>query len=223
MTHRIAGAFALALTLLAGASPASAVSRQAVFAWTPATGPVAGYAVYASVGDSIEELVASVATPAAVLEVDANAYVTIRVAAYDSAGREGPRSDASEPVRLCPGDFDGDETLGLMDWGDVQSCFGQAATGFCAGADIDESGGIVSLFDVQNLRLGGEACAATSCAGDFDNDRLIGLNDLGQARNCFGQPALGACLAGDMDGNGFVSLFDINYLGSVVGSEACSL
>jgi hypothetical protein len=206
-----------------GASPASAISREAVFAWTPATGPVAGYAVYASIGDASEELVGSVTAPSAALDVDSNAYVTVRVAAFDSAGREGPRSDASQPVRLCPGDFDGDEVLGMMDWADAQSCFGSAATGFCAGADIDQSGGTVSLFDLQSLTIGSEACGSSACAGDFDDDRFIGLSDVGQARNCLGQLAQGACVAGDMDGNGMVSLFDITYMTSALGLEACSL
>jgi hypothetical protein len=223
VTHRIAGAVALALTLLAGASPASALTRLAAFAWTPATGPVAGYAVYASIGASIEELVASVSAPIVMIEVDSNEFVSVRVAAYDSTGREGPRSDASEPVRLCPGDFDGDEVLGVMDFADAQSCFGQPASGFCAGADLDESGGMVSILDLQSVKLGFEACASTACPGDFDDDRYIGLSDFGQARNCLGQAAQGACLAGDMDRNGFVSIFDVNYLASVIGSEACSL
>jgi len=224
VTHRIAGAVALALTLLfMGSSPASANVRLAVFAWTPAPGPVAGYAVYASIGNSIEELVASVAEPTAALEVESDAFVTVRVAAYDASGNLGPRSEPSEPVRLCPGDFDGDEVLGMKDWADAQSCMGTAATGFCAGADLDQSGGMIGIADLSQAQIGSPTCAATACAGDFDADQFVGVSDYGQALKCFGQPAQGACLAGDMDGNGFVGLYDLNYLGSVIGSEACSL
>jgi hypothetical protein len=221
VNHRLVSAFALALLFFC-ASPAFALKRLATFAWAPASGAVAGYAVYATTAGSVDELVASVAGPSAVVEVESSDFITISVAAYDSAGRLGPRSDASTPLRLCPGDFDGDEVVGAEDWVDAQSCFGMASAGFCAGADLNLDG-LVSASDIQSLQVGSDACAGGSCAGDFDGDGVIGMNDVYRVRQCFGQAAQGACAAGDMDGNGVVSSYDVNYLASAWGQQACSL
>ena len=57
-----------------------------------------------------------------------------------------------------------------------------------------------------------------------DNRRdYIGIADIGQGRNCLAQSGTGACQAADMDGNGIVSIIDINYLSSVIGTAACLL
>src|SRR5262245_32162400 len=212
---------ALALALVA-AEPAVALTRVAAFEWAPASGPVAGYAVYATTGGSVDKLVGSVPGPSAEIAVESNEFVTISVAAYDSAGRMGPRSSVSAAVRLCPGDFDGDEVIGGSDWSDAQSCFGLAATGFCAGGDLDGNG-MVGGTDITNLKIGSSACADTTCLGDWDGDQQVGMTDIVQARSCVGYPAQGSCALADLDGNGIVSIFDINALTSALGANACTL
>lgn len=219
--HRLASAFVLVF-LLCGASPAFALTRLAAFAWTPATGPVAGYAVYATTAGAVDELVATVAGPSATVAVESSDSITVRVAAYDSAGRLGPRSDASAPVRLCPGDFDGDEVWGPEDWEDTRSCFGQPASGFCAGGDFDLDG-TVSLRDVNAVKIGSNACTAEACPGDFDGDGYIGINDVRAVQGCYGQPAEGDCVPGDMNGDGVITLNDVTNLTKSFGAEACSL
>jgi len=225
MKHRFASATVLAI-LLGGASPALALSRVAGFEWSPSTGPVAGYAVYASIGGSVEELVATVAVPSASIDVESDAYVSVRVAAYDGAGHLGPLSDPSPLVRLCPGDFDGDELIGGADWVDARSCFGKPAEGFCAGADLDFNG-VVDSIDLHSLSLGSDACALaaipTVCLGDLDGDHVIGFVDFAKAKACLGQPAQGACAAADFNGDGIVGGIDINSARLAIGSNACAL
>src|SRR5262245_12792354 len=99
------------LGLVFAAIPAGATVRTAPYSWTPASGPVAGYLVYLSVDGGPEENYGAVGLPSAVIELDSGAQVVVRVAAYDSAGRIGPFSDASPRLRLCPGDFDGNQTI----------------------------------------------------------------------------------------------------------------
>ena len=71
--------------------------------------------------------------PSAVIELDSGAQVVVRVAAFDGAGRVGPRSDASSPLRLCPGDFDGDEVIETTDVDSAKSCLFKPAKDYCAG------------------------------------------------------------------------------------------
>ncbi len=225
MAIRFAGAVMLALVLVfAWINPAFALTRWASFQWPPSSGPVAGYAVYASTGDSLEQLIATVAVPGATLPVESSTRITIRVAAFDSGGRLGPISEPSYPVRLCPGDFDGDEITGLTDWTKVRSCLGQTGTGFCAGADFDLDG-IVGVVDTKSVKIGSNACALVSaptlCLGDFDGDKIIGLNDWTQARSCTGLFAIGACAPGDFNGDGIVSLFEVNFVAQAIGTNAC--
>ena len=221
MTHRIVSAAVLAL-IVGGASPALAFSRIASFAWSPATGPVAGYAVYASIGGAAERLVATVAATSADIVVDSGVYFTVRVAAYDATGRVGPFSDPASELRLCPGDFDGDEVVGLADYFDARTCLGLPGTGFCAGADLDFDG-VVGMNDLLASSVGSDACAGVLCLGDFDGDHAIGLADYAAALNCYGGSAAGACAPGDFDANGVISPFDLNTLGGLIGSNACTL
>ncbi len=220
MTHRFVGASVLAL-VLGGASPAFALTRQAAFEWAPASGPVAGYAVYASINGAAERLVDTVAAPSAVLSVESSATVRVRVAAYDSAGRLGPPSAASVPVRLCPGDFDGDETVGITDWSDAKSCVGQLGEGFCAAADSDGNG-TVSLSDLYALHLGANACPPAVCLGDFDGDHVIGVTDWSIAKGCLGETAQGICALGDFDGDGVISLADYYVEVGALGTDRCA-
>ena len=225
MKYRFASAVGLAL-LLGGASPAFAFSRVASFEWSPATGPVAGYAVYASIAGGVEKLVAAVALPSASIDVESGAYISVRVAAYDGAGRFGPFSDPAPLVRLCPGDFDGNEVIGFSDMTDARACFGSPVQGFCAGADVDLDGRI-EFTDIQSLRLGSDACALAAapavCLGDLDGDHSISLSDYSHARVCLGQPAQAACAAADFDGNGIISGLDVNLVRLALGSNACAL
>jgi len=225
MKHRFASAAVLAI-LIGGPSPAFAFPRVASFEWSPATGPVAGYAVYASIGGGVEELVAAVAVPSADLLVASGAYVSVRVAAYDGAGLLGPFSDPAPLVRLCPGDFDGNEMIGISDLLDARSCFGQPGVGFCAGADLDSNGG-VGISDFQLMGLGSNACALaetpTVCLGDLDGNHSIDSADYVQARACYGLPAQANCAAADFDGNGVISLPDLSSVRLAFGSNACAL
>ncbi len=225
MTHRSVNATVLALVLvlvLGGARPAFALTRQAAFEWTPATGPVAGYAVYASVNGAAEALVAYVTAPAVTLNIESSASLSVRVAAYDSAGRLGPASATSDPLRLCPGDFDGNGTVEITDWFVARSCFGQVAQGYCAGAEINLDN-LVGAADINSLKVGADACPTVLCPGDFNGDQVIGPGDLAATQNCLGQPAAGTCASGDANGDGTVSLTDLKYFNLVYGSDACSL
>jgi len=221
VTHRWICACVLTLAL-GGATPAFANTRIAVFSWTAATGPVAGYAVYATTKGAANQLVATVTGTRVVVGVEANERITLRIAAYDSSGNLGPLSDASAPLRLCPGDFDGDEVVGTQDWLDARNCIGKWGIGICAGADLDLDA-IVSVSDFKALKVGAEACPPSqTCPGDFDDDGQIGASDVLRAQQCFGQPAQGDCIAGDMDGNGVISSYDINYQSGLWGQAACA-
>ena len=225
MRNCFASAAVFAL-LLGGASPALAFTRVASFEWSPAAGPVEGYVVYASIGGGGEELVAAVAVPSASIDVESGVYVSVRVAAFDGDGLLGPISDPAPLVRLCPGDFDGDEVIWPSDVADARACFGSSAEGFCAGADFNLNGRI-EFTDLQSIRLGINACtlAATSavCLGDLDGDHLINFTDFTYARACFAQPAQGACAAADFDDNGIITGFDINLVRLAFSSNACAL
>jgi hypothetical protein len=219
---RLHWASASALSLFV-ALPAAAAVRTARFEWTPAVGAVAGYAVFASVDGGSEELYARVSVPTAEIEVDSGASLRVSVAAFDATGTLGPRSDASPGLRLCPGDFDGNETIGGSDLLRVRTCIGQAAAGACAGADVDLDG-LVTSADYASATLGSPACLPEGpCPGDFDGDGVIGSVDLYKLRKCVGLLPQGSCALADMDGNGFVGLTDV-YIGlSAYGEVACSL
>lgn len=226
MNHQFFGAAVVAL-LLGGAGSALAYPREASYAWAPASGPVAGYAVYASIGGNAEELVGAVPEPSASIEVESGVYVTVRVAAYDAAGRFGPLSEAASLVRLCPGDFDGDEVTGYDDVTDARSCFGATVEGFCAGADVDLDG-TIEFTDIQALSVGANACALvaapepTICLGDLDGDGAIGYSDYHDARACLGKLAQGACAAADVDGDGIVSSTDVHSVRRAIDANACA-
>jgi hypothetical protein len=226
VTHRIVGASLLAL-VLGGASPAFALTRLASFEWAPAAGPVAGYHIYARIGGSFEMYVTSVAVPKVVLPVKSSTYVSVRVAAYDSAGNVGPASEVSYPIRLCPGDFNGDEIRGLYDSKKMQSCYGKAAVGLCAGADLNDDG-VVGMFDLRSWPLEADACAQADasapspCPGDFNGDHYIGIVDVTRANSCILEPAVGVCAAGDFDGDGIVSTFEADSVRQAIGSVVCA-
>ena len=151
------GAAVFGLTL-AAVGPAEATVRTATYAWTPATGPVAGYAVYASVDGGDEFFYSYVDAPSVMLEVDSGAWLVVTVAAFDSAGSLGPPSERSPGLRLCPGDWDADEFLGMTDLGRERSCFGLLALDQCAGADMNDDG-VVGIADFGAFKLGADACA----------------------------------------------------------------
>jgi hypothetical protein len=226
VNHRLVSATVLALVfVLGGSSPAFALTRLAGFHWAPAAGPVAGYNVYARIGGSFEMLVASVAVPEVILAVKSSTYVSVRVAAYDSAGNVGPASENSYPIRLCPGDFNGNEIRGFSDWNKMQTCLGEAAVDLCAGADLTGDG-VLGLSDVNSWTLSAYACAeadaSAPCPGDFNDDHYIGNGDAATAQKCVGMSAVAACAAGDFDGDGVVSLFEADFVAQGVGSAACA-
>jgi hypothetical protein len=215
------GVIALAL---AAAAPAGAVVRTAPFAWTPAAGPVAGYRLYLSVDGLPLELHGAVNTPSAVILLDTGAEVVMRVAAYDSSGREGPLSDPSEPLRLCPGDFDGDETVEQTDMNRALACYLKPGTGTCAAADMNGDG-TVTYSDIKAITVGADACdgyrPVPGCPGDIDRDGLISYQDLQVIRTCLSLEAEGACIDADLDGNCFVTNQDWLAAGRSIGA-ACS-
>jgi hypothetical protein len=157
--------------------------------------------------------------------VKSSTYVSVRAAAYDSAGRVGPASEVSYPIRLCPGDFNGDEIRGLYDSKQMQSCYGKAAVGLCAGADLNGDG-VVGIFDFRSWPLDAYACAqadaSAPCPGDFNGDHYIGLVDVTRAGSCILKPAVGACAAGDFDGDGIVSMFEADSVTQAIGSVVCA-
>jgi hypothetical protein len=198
-----------AFGLAFAAIPAGATVRTAPYSWTPASGPVAGYLLYLSVDGGPEVNYGSVGLPSAVIELDSGAEVVVRVAAYDGAGRIGPRSDASSPLRLCPGDFDGNETIETTDVDEARSCVYKPAIGHCAGADMDGNGAI-ALQDLFAMQVGSDACPpVVSCPGDMNGDGLVTLTDFGAMKACIGLMAQGNCADADFDGNGFVSTIDV--------------
>jgi hypothetical protein len=214
-----------ALTLgsaLAIASPASATVRTASFSWSPATGPVWGYQIYLSVDGGAESLYGHVNQPRALIQVDSGASLIVRVAAIDAAGRSGPRSDPSQSLRLCPGDFDGDEVVALSDIRRSHLCVLQAATGPCAGADLDDDG-FVAIDDFTKLELGADACpspAPDTCAGDMDGDGWISSADVVRMKVCIGLRPVGNCIPADFDGDGWVDNGDV--LGANRAAGACA-
>jgi hypothetical protein len=198
-----------ALGLAFAAMPAGATVRTAPYSWTPASGPVAGYYLYLSVDGGPEQNYGAVSQPSAVIELDSGAQVVVRVAAYDGAGRVGPRSDASSPLRLCPGDFDGNETIETADVSKARNCLFKVASGHCAGGDMDGNG-MVASSDVAAMLVGADACAPiVGCAGDMNGDGFVNALDLSAMRVCIGLIAQGNCADADFDGNGFVSVADV--------------
>jgi hypothetical protein len=209
-------ALALASVL---AAPAAATVRTATFTWAPATGPVAGYQLYTTVDGGVESAYSYVSQPRAVISMNSAASVTVVVAAFDAAGRLGPRSNASPPLRLCPGDFDGDELIETSDVNSARSCVLKAATGACAGADMNNDGS-VAVGDFLALEVGADACpnaGPDTCGGDMDGDGWISDADVQAMRVCIGLRALGNCVAADFDGNGFVSVSDVGDANRAVG------
>lgn len=211
--------------VLTCAVPASAALRVAGFAWAPAAGPVHGYFVYTSIDSGAEEFYADVSQPNALIEVDSGASLTVRVAAYDVTGSTGTVSDTSAPLRLCPGDFNGDEIIGLSDLGRLESCYGQQAAGACAAGDVDDDG-YVALGDIARLQIGADACSylplPAGCPGDTNGDGLITTADLNVVRQCVGFPAQGGCTQADFDGSGFISTIDLNLTKLAFGTSTCS-
>jgi hypothetical protein len=223
MSRRILVRAARPLALLAfTAASATAAVRTARFDWIPATGPVAGYAVFTSLGGASEQLYGWVDGPSAVIEIESSVALSVRVAAFDATGALGPRSDTSGTLHLCPGDFDGDEVIGILDLFRLQNCFQQPAQGACAGGDVDLDG-TVGLGDYGRMSLGAAACAPMSgCAGDFDRDGIIGLVDIGALRSCLGLLAQGRCAPADMNGDGFVGNGDLQVASAAFGQAACT-
>jgi len=214
---------ALGLALV-GAAPAGATVRTAAYTWTPATGPVAGYALFTSVDGGDALLYTYVSQTSAVIEVDSSASLIVSVAAFDSTGTLGPRSDASAPLRLCPGDFDGDQILGGGDLNRVLSCIGRPAEGGCVGRDLNDDGR-VAAGDYLNFEFGADACPPlpppAGCPGDVNGDGWIRGVDVLLAQNCRGLMPLGNCTYADFDRNGYVSLRDVTLTSLAVGT-ACS-
>jgi hypothetical protein len=139
-----------------------------------------------------------------VIEVASGASLIVRVAAIDATVRPGPRSDPSQPLRLCPGDFAGDEVIDLGDIRRSYDCLLQAATGACAGADMDDDG-VVAFDDYRKLVFGADAClnlnpAPDTCAGDMDGDGWISSMDVERIKICIGFQPLGDCIPADFDG-----------------------
>jgi hypothetical protein len=203
-------AFALfAFGLAFAAIPAGATVRTAPYSWVPASGPVAGYYLYLSVdGRPEENYGAVVGQNNTVIELDSGARVVVRVVAFDGAGRIGPPSDASSPLRLCPGDFDGDEVIEFTDVNQARSCLLQPAVGQCAAADMDDDGAVL-FRDISAMEVGSDACPPIECAGDMNGDGLVTLVDWGAMKTCIGLTAQGSCANADFDGNGFVSVIDV--------------
>jgi hypothetical protein len=198
-----------ALGLAFAAIPAGATMRTAPYIWAPASGPVGGYYLYLSVDGQAEQNYGAVFQPSAVIQLDSGAEVIVRVAAFDVAGRVGPRSDASPPLRLCPGDFDGNETIETADVNKAKSCLFKPATGNCSGADMDDNGA-VALPDVLAMEVGSDACAPLDgCLGDMDGNDFINGADLYAMKSCIGLYAQGNCADADYDGNGFVTNIDV--------------
>jgi hypothetical protein len=212
--------FALALS---AAAPAGAILRTAPYSWAHAPGPVAGYRVYLSVDGGPEQSYGYVTNPSALIWIESGAELVVRVAAFDTVGSEGPRSDASPPLRLCPGDFDGDEIIGYEDRNRALSCVYQPATGACAAAEIVVDGTITSS-DILALEVGSYACGeppVVACPGDTDGDGVISAWDLSKVRSCVGLYAEGACADADLDGNGYVTALDWLACGRAIGTT-CS-
>jgi hypothetical protein len=196
------------LGLALAAPAADATVRTAPYRWAAASGPVAGYYLFLSVDGGPEQNYGAVTTPDTVIQLESGAEVVVRVAAYDVTGRMGPHSDASSPLRLCPGDFDGDEWIEQSDLDTAKSCVLQPAQGKCAGGDMNEDG-TVTFSDVLAIKVGEDACPPIlGCAGDMNSDGVISVGDFAALRSCLGFYAEGSCANGDFDGNGYVSVSD---------------
>jgi hypothetical protein len=103
---RRAGPFLLALALLpcfaGGTQALTLVGNRATFSWAPAAGPVAGYRVFVSrngAGGSSAEM--AVTSTSATVAGNYDDQLSVRVAAFDSAGNQGPLSASSEVVILA--------------------------------------------------------------------------------------------------------------------------
>jgi hypothetical protein len=215
---------ALALAL-AAAGPAAAGPRSAQFQWAAASGPVAGYAVYVSIDGGAPAVYAYVGAPSAVIQVTSGASLSVSTAAYDAQGRMGPRSAASAPIRLCPGDFDGDQMIGLFDVGQSQACLNQVATGSCSAGDLTGDG-LVNFYDFRAMQVGTPACAdddGMPCPGDFDGDGTYTSTEYFRVRACLGLNASGGCELADFDGNGFIGNMDVLLASRSVGADTCNL
>ncbi len=99
----VAGLISVSVLLLASSVSATQVSgTSAILAWTDASGPVSGYAVYESRngGGFSSTPTKLVSGPSARIQGTNGDVVFVRVAAVDSSGRVGPLSPTSESVRF---------------------------------------------------------------------------------------------------------------------------
>jgi hypothetical protein len=76
-------------------------TTSATFEWSPATGPVVGYAVYVSFSGADEVRYSSViGSNRETVEASYGGTVQMSVSSFDEEGREGPRSAASEVIQF---------------------------------------------------------------------------------------------------------------------------
>ncbi len=95
------GVLLLCTTLAGNAWGIVVEGTTAEFAWTPASGPVAGYRVFVirnGVAGTAPEVEVSATTATIYSQLDDT--IAVQVAAFDGAGNEGPLSPASESVTL---------------------------------------------------------------------------------------------------------------------------
>ncbi len=178
---RMAGLAMPKIVVLAvlAAEPATALDlvgvTSATLAWTPATGPVAGYSVFVSRNGSVpaapeRKVTGTRVTVAGVL----GDTLVVWVAAYDAGGRQGPVSPSSVPLRftaspppppepLPPGDLDGDGRSELFLWNRPTGQL--SALGNVLGPQL--TGGTVPSGHPSDWQL--------SVTGDYDGD---GRSDL---------------------------------------------
>lgn len=163
----------VALTLLAS-GPAPAVdlvgATSATLAWTPAAGPVAGYSVFVSRnGTTPAAPERKVTNTRVTLSAAAGETLVVWVAAYDAAGRPGPPSPTSEPLRFLaapppppalapPADLDGDGRSELILWS--RSTGQLSVLGNLLGSQL--TGGIVASGLPADWQL--------TASGDYDGD-----------------------------------------------------
>ncbi len=102
---QVLGYSAIVLALVAGgeARAVQVLGTQATLSWSPASGPVAGYAVFESRNGGAFPSAPSrtVATTSDVVRGAAGDTVVIRVAAMDAQGNRGPLSPVSETVSFA--------------------------------------------------------------------------------------------------------------------------
>lgn len=108
-TNRLSTALrvsAAALVAAAGAWLATAAGAvqingtRAELAWSPASGPVAGYMVFVSRNGAFAEPEQTVSGTSVAVSAGFGDVLSVSVAAVDEAGNQGPRSQASEPIEF---------------------------------------------------------------------------------------------------------------------------